>query len=99
MRSGMKSRGALVRALGLAIGRLFRQTGLGAFISQAALPGVLAVTDGGMGAVLGGAVLVPMWLKRVLGNGPPTGQPGRVYASRLLFDNDEGWRRPGAPPV
>ena len=91
--------GTLVLALGLAIGRLFRQTGLGSFVCQAALPGVLAVTDGGMGAVLGGAVLVPMWLKRVLGNGPPTGQRGRVYASRLLFDNDEGWRRPGAPPV
>ena len=96
---GRRWPGTLVLALGLAIGRLCRQTGLGSFISQAALPGVMAVTDGGMGAVLGGAVLVPMWLKRVLGNGPPTEQRGRVYASRLLFDNDEGWRRPGAPPV
>jgi len=91
--------GTLVLALGMAIGRLFRQTGLGSFISQAALPGVLAVTDGGVGAVLGGAVLVPMWLKRVLGNGRPPEQRGRVYASRLLFDNDGGWRRPSAPPV
>ena len=83
----------VVLALGLAIGRLFRQTGLGSFIAQAALPGVLAVTDGGVGAVLGGAVLVPMWLKRVLGNGPPQERRARVYLSRLLFDNDEGWRR------
>jgi len=85
--------GTVVLALGLAIGRLCRQTGLGSFIAQAALPGVLAVTDGGVGAVLGGAVLVPMWLKRVLGNGPPQERRARVYLSRLLFDNDEGWRR------
>jgi len=85
--------GTVVLALGLAIGRLFRQTGLGSFIAQAALPGVLAVTDGGVGAVLGGAVLVPMWLKRVLGNGPPEGRRARVYLSRLRVDNDEGGRR------
>jgi len=86
--------GTVVLALGLAIGRLFRQTGLGSFVAQAALPGVLAVTDGGLGAVLGGTVLVPMWLKRVLGNGPPPERRWPVYVSRLLFDNDEGFEAP-----
>ena len=90
--------GTVVLALGLAIGRLFRQTGLGSFVAQAALPGVLAVTDGGLGAVLGGTVLVPMWLKRVLGNGPPQERWWPVYVSRLLFDNDEGFEAPDGPP-
>jgi len=89
--------GAVVLALGLAIGRLFRQTGLGSFIAQAALPGVLAVTDGGVGAVLGGALVAPMWFKRVLGNGPPQERRPAVYLSRLLFDNDEGMTEPGRP--
>lgn len=90
--------GAVVLALGLGIGRLFRQTGLGSFVAQAALPAVLAVTDGGVGAVLGGAVVAPMWLKRVLGNGPPQERRPGVYLRRLLFDNDEGWTAPGRPP-
>lgn len=83
--------GAVVLALGMGLGRLFRQTGLGSFISQAVLPGVLAVTDGGVGAVLGGSVVVPMWAKRLLGNGPPGRRRPAVYLSRLLFDNDRGW--------
>lgn len=80
--------------LGMAVGRLCRQTGLGSFVSQALLPGVLAVTHGVPGAVFGGAVVVPMWLKRVLGNGPPAERGAAVYLRRLVFDNDRGWAGP-----
>jgi glycerol-3-phosphate acyltransferase PlsY len=90
--------GLVVLAAGMAIGRLFRQTGLGCFVSQAALPVVLTITDGGIGVVLAGALVVPMWVKRVLGNGPPEVRRPRVYLSRLLFDNDEGLQVPETPP-
>jgi len=91
--------GAVVLALGLGIGRLFRQTGLGSFLAQAALPAALASTAGWpstvadplVGGALGAALVVPMWVKRLMGNAPLRRQPVRVYASRLLFDNDRGW--------
>jgi glycerol-3-phosphate acyltransferase PlsY len=85
--------GTVILSLGMGVGRIFRHTGLGSFISQAILPGVLAATPGEVGAALGGAVVVPMWLKRVLGNGRPRKEALRIYLSRLLFDNDEGLRR------
>lgn len=90
--------GTVVLGLGMGMGRLFHQTGLGSFISQAALPGVLGATHGGTGALLGGALVVPMWLKRLLGNGRPHREAPRVYLSRLLFDNDEGLRPPDREP-
>lgn len=82
--------GTVVLGLGMGVGRLFRQTGLGSFISQAILPGVLALTHGATGALLAGALVVPMWLKRLLGNGRPQRERLRVYLSRLLLDNDHG---------
>ena len=91
--------GAVVLALGLTIGRLCRMTGLGCFFAQAALPPALALTAGwphtvadpAVGAVLGTALLVPMWVKRLMGNDPLRRASWRVYVSRLLFDNDTGW--------
>lgn len=90
--------GTVVLSLGMGVGRLCRHTGLGSFISQAILPGVLAATHGEAGAALGGALVLPMWLKRLLGNGRPRREAPRVYLSRLLFDNDEGLRRREPPP-
>ena len=75
---------------GLVLGRLTKETGLGTFASQVALVPLLAGTRGRRGAFAGGAVLVPMLIKRVLGNGPP--KPGSgpgVYVNRLLYDRDE----------
>jgi glycerol-3-phosphate acyltransferase PlsY len=89
--------GTVLLALGMGVGRLFRQTGLGSFLSQAIVPGLLAATHGEVGAALGGALVVPMWLKRLLGNGRPHRERPRVYLSRLLFDNDEGLGLPGSP--
>lgn len=91
--------GVVVLGLGLGVGRLFRQTGLGSFAGQAALPAVLALTAGWpatvadpvIGGSLGAALVVPMWAKRLLGNGRPRRQGPAVYLSRLLFDNDKGW--------
>ena len=91
--------GVVVLSLGLAVGRLFRQTGIGSFVAQAALPAALALTAGWpstvadpvVGATLGGALVVPMWAKRLLGNGPVRRERPAVYLSRLLFDNETGW--------
>ncbi len=96
---GMAWPATLVLSLGLALGRLCRHTGLGSFIAQALLPGALALTAGWpwtvaeplVGGVLGLALVVPMWAKRLLGNHPLERQPRAVYVSRLLFDNDTGW--------
>lgn len=92
--------GAVVLSLGLAVGRLFRQTGFGSFVAQVALPAALAlsagwpatVADPVTGAGLGAALVAPMWAKRLLGNGAPRRRRPAVYLSRLLFDNDTGWR-------
>jgi glycerol-3-phosphate acyltransferase PlsY len=91
--------GVVVLGLGMGIGRLFRQTGLGSFLAQAVLPLVLALTAGWflsvddpvVGGALGLALVVPMWAKRLLGNAPLRRQRPAVYVSRLLFDNDTGW--------
>jgi glycerol-3-phosphate acyltransferase PlsY len=91
--------GVVVLGLGMGIGRLFRQTGLGSFIAQALLPVVLALTAGWflsvddpvVGGALGVALAVPMWAKRLLGNAPLRRQRPAVYVSRLLFDNGTGW--------
>jgi glycerol-3-phosphate acyltransferase PlsY len=75
---------------GLTVGRLSKQTGLGTFASQMALIPVLGATRGRRGAWAGAAVLVPMVLKRLLGNGRPKPDAGRlVYLARLLYDRDD----------
>jgi hypothetical protein len=56
---------------------------------------VLAVTNGPTGALAGGAVGVPMLVKRVLGNAPPTEPGWRAYGHRLLYDHDPGDQAPG----
>lgn len=88
--------GALVLLAGLAVGKLLHHTALGSVVSQAALPPVLAVTDGGVGLVVGLAAVVPMWAKRVLGNRPPDDPSPSVYLFRWLYDHDpdDGAGRP-----
>jgi len=80
--------GALTLALGLALGKLCRATGVGCFIAQAALPAVLALTEGEVGAVFGVVVVIPMWVKRIMGNAPPPQRRPAVYLCRLLCDRD-----------
>lgn len=70
------------------IGRAIRQTGAGAFVGQALLTPVLAAIDGGSGALAGGAVALPMLMKRITSNSGPVVRSWRVYAHRLVFDRD-----------
>lgn len=75
---------------GLVGGRALRQTGLGCFVAQCALVPVLALVDGGRGALVAAAVITPMWAKRVAGNRLPSEAGAQVYVRRLLFDRDDG---------
>ncbi len=82
--------GVVVLGLGLAGGRLARRTSIGCFAAYVALVPVLGTTRGRRGALAGGAVLVPLLLKRVLGNRRPAGpNPWRTYLFRLVLDQDE----------
>ena len=79
--------------LGLGVGRLVHQSGLGTFIALASMIPVLTRRRGWRGAALASAIAVPMLAKRVVGNRPPgSGASGGVLVSRLLFDRDE-WPR------
>jgi acyl phosphate:glycerol-3-phosphate acyltransferase len=80
--------GTVLLAVGMALGRIVRQTGLGSFLAEASLTPVLAIWGGPVGALAGAAIAVPMLLKRVLGNQPPDRPRARAYASRLVLDRD-----------
>jgi acyl phosphate:glycerol-3-phosphate acyltransferase len=80
--------GAVLLLAALTLSRFFRATGLGSFIGEVALAPVLAVTNGPAGALAGGAVAVPMLVKRVVGNAHPSEPGWRPYAQRLVFDRD-----------
>jgi glycerol-3-phosphate acyltransferase PlsY len=73
---------------GMAVGRMFHQTGFGGFVAQCALVPVLARTHGALGAFAGACVIAPMWAKRVAGNAPAPNRSWRGYLHRLLFDCD-----------
>ena len=89
--------GAVVLAAGLAVGRLVRNTGLVTLLADLLLVPVLTVTEGAPGAAVGAAVVVPMLVKRIMGNARPDGGGLRTYRSRLLYDADvpAGRGRPG----
>lgn len=80
--------GAVLLLVCLVLSRFVRHTGLGAFIAEVALAPVLALTHGASGALAGGAIAVPMLVKRVMANSRPPDRGWRPYARRLLFDND-----------
>lgn len=80
--------GAVVLLTGMTLGRFVRQTGAGSFVADVALVPILTATGGTHGAWGGGAVLLPLVLKRLLGNAPPTDRRVRTYARRLVFDHD-----------
>ena len=80
--------GAVALSLGLALGRLAGHTAVGSFVSLPALPLVLGLTRGPAGLLLGSALAVPMLVKRVAGNAPPSSRrPGALWF-RLLHDRD-----------
>jgi len=81
--------GAVVLVLGLVVGKLSGYTALGSFVAQVCLPVVMGWTHGTDGVWLGVALLIPMWLKRMVGNESPAGgyRPG-VVLYRLARDHD-----------
>lgn len=81
--------GSAVLLTGLAAGRLaMDQAGLGGFVADVALVPVLWRTRGRAGALIGLAVVVPMLVKRIVGNRPPRRPSRTAYLHRLVFDRD-----------
>ena len=82
--------GTLVLALGLAGGRLRRQTGLGSFLAAILVVPVVARTHGRAGSVAGAGIVGALLAKRLAGNRPPARRTPAVYLHRLVFDHDPG---------
>lgn len=81
--------GAVVLLAGLAVGRLVHATGLVSFVADVVLVPVSARVHGRRGAAAAAAVVVPIFLKRIAGNGRPVnGWCADVLRNRLLFDRD-----------
>jgi len=79
---------------GLALGWAADNTGLGCFAAQFLLVPELAWMKGRDGAALGSALVVPMLVKRVLGDSAPArSRPVRVYLTRALYDRDQPARK------
>ena len=70
--------GVFVLLGSLLLGKAARETGLGGFVGELALVPALAAA----------AVAIPMLVKRMLGNAPPSEGGMRPYARRLVFDRD-----------
>lgn len=86
--------GSVLLAGGLALGWAADNTGLGCFAAQFLLVPGLGWMKGRNGAALGSALVVPMLVKRVLGDSTPTGpRPVRVYLTRALYDRDQPARK------
>ncbi|MBV6507171.1 MAG: Glycerol-3-phosphate acyltransferase [Acidimicrobiales bacterium] len=86
--------GAALLMGGMIVGRLAGQTALGSFVSYVLLVPLLALTDGPAGVWVGICVVVPMLLKRLVGNAAPESSGGRVYLTRLLYDRDHVTQSP-----
>jgi glycerol-3-phosphate acyltransferase PlsY len=80
--------GTALLLAGLAAGRLVDEAGFGAFVADAALGPLLWWTDGRPGLLIAVGVVVPMVVKRLVGNRPPAEPTPVTYVHRLLYDND-----------
>ena len=80
--------GAGLLIAGLIAGRAAGETAAGCLAAYLALLPVLVRRRGRDGAVLAAAVLIPMFAKRLAGNGPPADGGWRTYACRLVLDRD-----------
>ncbi len=80
--------GSALLLAGMAGGRLAGETALGALVADGLLVPVLWRTGGRAGRAAAVAVVLPMLVKRLRGNGRPTGAPDRVWLWRLLYDRD-----------
>ncbi|MDZ7733288.1 MAG: glycerol-3-phosphate acyltransferase [Acidimicrobiia bacterium] len=80
--------GAALLLGGMAVGKLAGETAVGSFVADLLLVPLLWVTHGPEGALAGACVLVPMLVKRVVGNAPATGPGTRSFLHRLVLDRD-----------
>jgi glycerol-3-phosphate acyltransferase PlsY len=78
--------GVVVILLGLALGRMRGESGLGSFIALLLVVPVLAVLGGRFDALAGTCAVTPVLVKRVTGNAPASDWGMRVH--RLVYDND-----------
>jgi acyl phosphate:glycerol-3-phosphate acyltransferase len=85
---GVAPLGAAVLATGLGVGKWAGETAIGCAVADAALLPVLRRAGGSPQARVGAAVLVPIVVKRLVGNGPPQRRSLHVYLLRLLLDRD-----------
>ena len=80
--------GTLLLLVPMIVGKWAGETGVGTLIGLLALVPVLGWLYGSTAAVAGGAVAVPMLIKRLTGNAPPVADPAPTYLNRLVFDRD-----------
>jgi glycerol-3-phosphate acyltransferase PlsY len=80
--------GSVVLLSGLVGGRMAGETAVGSLVADAAVVPVSGWAHGRVGRWAAAAVLVPVLVKRLLGNAPPSEPGAPVYAWRLLFDRD-----------
>jgi hypothetical protein len=74
---------------GLAVGRLAGETAVGCLVADLALVPVAKRVHGEWAAWAAAAVVVPMLIKRLAGNGPPARPSAGIYLRRFLLDRDE----------
>ncbi|HET9690343.1 MAG TPA: glycerol-3-phosphate acyltransferase [Acidimicrobiales bacterium] len=80
--------GAAVLLGGMVAGRLAGETALGTVAADAALVPVAGRVHGPDASRFAAAVLAPMVVKRLVGNGPPARRTAATYLWRALFDRD-----------
>jgi glycerol-3-phosphate acyltransferase PlsY len=84
--------GTALLGSGFGLGKLAHQTGLGSFLAMVLLGPLLRLTRGSEGLVTALALVVPLFVKRVVAEGPPDAASRRgrraAYVSRLVFDRD-----------
>ena len=75
----------LLLLAGMALGRLIDQAGFGSFVADVVLVPFLGTAIGAAAALAGAAVVIPMLIKRVVGNAPPdrTARP-RLHTAAVV---------------
>ncbi len=91
--------GTLLLGAGLAAGKLAGETALGCLVADLALVPMAVRAYGRRGGWAALAVLAPMVVKRLVGNGAPALRRPEVYVWRLLFDRDSPAAAPAGPSL
>jgi acyl phosphate:glycerol-3-phosphate acyltransferase len=90
--------GAGLLLAGLAGGRLAGETAIGSLVADVALVPACRRWHGRQGALAAAAVLLPILVKRAMGNAPPSEPGADVYLWRLLLDRDTARPSPAPEP-